>query len=98
MEERRLTVQVRKSIREQIEASVTKLAEVESSGNAEAVQKAYEKLFALCHYKHLDLTALLHEAEESRHAGVRTLWVDSTCLRSRTRRKQRRVPRSDAAR
>jgi hypothetical protein len=78
MEERRLTVQVRKSIREQIEASVTKLAEVESSGNAEAVQKAYEKLFALCHDKHLDLTALLREAEESRHANGRVMSPDAT--------------------
>ena len=57
---------------------VTKFAEAESSGNAEAVQKAYEKLFALCYDKHLDLTALLREAEESRHAKGRVMSPDAT--------------------
>jgi hypothetical protein len=50
-------------LEEKIHDTLGKLARAERSGDAEAVQKACEELFALCREHHLDLPALLREAE-----------------------------------
>jgi len=59
-----------KSLGEEIHDALAKLARAERSGDAEAVQKVYEELFALCREHDLDLPALLHEAEERQHSKV----------------------------
>ena len=47
-----------------IDYTVSKLLEAEQSGNAEAVQKAYEELFKFCRESDLDLNAVISQARE----------------------------------
>lgn len=46
-------------IGKQIRYRISKLAEAEQSGNAKALQVAYEELFVFCRRSGLDLTAML---------------------------------------
>jgi len=51
-------------IRKRIKHTLSKLVEAEQSGNAKAIQGAYEELFTYCYQNGLDLNAVLVETKD----------------------------------
>jgi hypothetical protein len=51
-----------KRMRQQMDCTLLELAQAEGSGDAEALQEAYEELFSLCYENGLSLPAVLHQA------------------------------------
>jgi len=57
-------------IRRRIEHTLGRLSEARRSRDARVVQSCYDDLFCLCYKNHLDLPAILHDAETPPHSAA----------------------------